>query len=119
MYRCPKDLWTTGERPAHWPGPQAVRGRVAAIPSVPAQTQPLPPPLPLWLCPPPRFVHPLTRSFLPPSGAPPPPSRCYPSPPAVSPPPARYQLLPFPSVTLPPPAGPPRASGPLARVSIS
>ena len=33
MYGCPKDLWTTGERPAHWPGPQAGRGRVAAIPS--------------------------------------------------------------------------------------
>lgn len=77
MQGCAKDLRTTGERPAHWPGPQARRGRVAAIPPPPTPLRRNPSRLPSPL---PRFFLRLTRC-----SSPPPPSRCSPSAPAVSP----------------------------------
>lgn len=121
MQGCPKDLWATAEQPAHWPGLKAGRGRVAAIP-------------PLLRRNPSRLASP-SGSAPNPASSIPSPGRSYPRavshrlppvslsllslPSGCEPPPAPYQLLPFPSVTLPPPAGRPRASGSLARVSIS
>lgn len=64
-------LRTTGEQASHWPGPQAGRGRVAAIPppppptTAPGATPPLCPP-PLALPPPPFLYLPLTRCASPP-----------------------------------------------------